>query len=443
MQPRFSEFFLARSLDRRSFAWAGFLIIFLGTAGLQFLALRIVLWQGEFFGKIQELIESDTTTQAAAQASIVELAINYLYLLVPSALLQPALRRLTRQYTLEWRFSLMEEYTDAWERDRLGAIEGASQRLQEDTKKFGEGVQLLVREVVTAVFALGVFGPFLVELGTKIPLPLLPRGAGGPAGLADAMADAWLLGLAILLSGGGLLVASFVARRLVDLDIDNQRIEASFRKMLVQAEGGGERGEKDERGAAAGGEAGALGAVGGGADGAGGGWVADALRRFSVPSVRSVCAGSTAVAFGSGTGAGTEGGAAGRPAPLPAMHAESRRKFRSLKANYTSLYNNLVAIDGWNSLYNRGVAVLPFLLAAPAIFEPGSAVGLGELQMLRFVFIDVFVSLNAFAVNWPEINELRATVRRLRTFEAARPSKATRPPNVPPKAPDMPRRELL
>ena len=81
--------------------------------------------------------------------------------------------------------------------------------------------------------------------------------------------------------------------------------------------------------------------------------------------------------------------------------------------------------------------------AAPAIFEPGSAVGLGELQMLRFVFIDVFVSLNAFAVNWPEINELRATVRRLRTFEAARPSKATRPPNVPPKAPDMPRRELL
>lgn len=405
--PMFSEFFFSPSLGRRAFAWSGFLIIFAGTAGLQFLALRIVLWQGEFFGKIQELIESDTATQDEAQASIVQLAINYLYLLVPSALLQPGLRRLTRQYTLEWRFSLMEEYTDAWERDKLGAIEGASQRLQEDTKKFGEGVQLVTREVVTAVFALAVFGPFLVELGTKIPLPLLPD-AGG-------LADAWLLGLAVCLSGGGLLVASFVARRLVDIDIDNQRIEAAFRKMLVQAE--------DESGGS------------GGADGAdcaaaGGSWgFTDALRRFSAPSVRSVCGSSV------GASADSVGDA---PAPLPAMHVESRRKFRVLKANYTSLYDNLILIDGWNSLYNRGVAVLPFLLAAPAIFEPNSAVGLGELQMLRFVFIDVFVSLNAFALNWPEINELRATVRRLRAFEASRPSGST------PRAVGVPRRaELL
>ena len=52
--------------------------------------------------------------------------------------------------------------------------------------------------------------------------------------------------------------------------------------------------------------------------------------------MRSVC--------GSGVGAAAES-AGDAPAPLPAMHVESRRKFRGLKANYTSLYDNLILID--------------------------------------------------------------------------------------------------
>ena len=47
----------------------------------------------------------------------------------------------------------------------------------------------------------------------------------------------------------------------------------------------------------------------------------------------------------------------------------------------------------------------------------GSGVGLGELQMVRIVFFDVFFALNAFSQHWPQVNELRATARRLHEFE--------------------------
>ena len=69
------------------------------------------------------------------------------------------------------------------------------------------------------------------------------------------------------------------------------------------------------------------------------------------------------------------------------------------------------------SLYQRFVMTLPYIIAAPKLFEENTVVTLGDLQMLRGVFFDVFFALNAFAVHWPEINELRATVRRLNEFE--------------------------
>ena len=60
---------------------------------------------------------------------------------------------------------------------------------------------------------------------------------------------------------------------------------------------------------------------------------------------------------------------------------------------------------------------LPYLITAPKLFQPGTTVTLGDMQMLRVVFFDVFFNLNAFAVHWPEVNELRATTRRLSEFE--------------------------
>ena len=76
-----------------------------------------------------------------------------------------------------------------------------------------------------------------------------------------------------------------------------------------------------------------------------------------------------------------------------------------------------LAIDAWNTFFQRGALLHPILLGAPMIFDPAGGVGLGELQMLIYVFIDVLYAVNAFALNWPQINELRATAFRLREFE--------------------------
>ena len=97
----------------------------------------------------------------------------------------------------------------------------------------------------------------------------------------------------------------------------------------------------------------------------------------------------------------------------------------ALRKNYGSMFNNFIAIDTWNSLYGQFVVVLPLFLASPKMFVQQSGVGLGELQLLRHMFSDVFFSLNAFAFNWPRINDLRATARRLEAFHEA--AAATRP----------------
>lgn len=359
----FKEFFYHPTLKIRLFAWLGGFFIMFMAAGMQFVSLLTTLWQGDFFDTIQRMMEAENPpVYDEATRVILSKSLDYVRLLIPQMIMSPFLRRVIRQYTLEWRFTLMETYVTDWLRDDLGSIEGASQRVQEDTQKFANGVQMIAFELVSAVFSLVIFGPFLVALGTKVPPPFMSTGGG--------WADYWLLLTAICLSSAGLVVASFVARALVVIDMDNQKIEAAFRKQMVYAEKGG------------------------------------APKQAEAAPSRML---------GSRRNSMTDAGQ--RPSVF--LNA-AISTFTYLRKNYGVMYNNLVAIDAWNATYARIVQVLPFLLAAPKLFEPNSTVGLGDLQMLRFVFFDVFSALNAFAANWPAINELRATTRRLHEFEIQR-----------------------
>jgi hypothetical protein len=290
------------------------------------------------------------------------------------------------------------------------------------TKKFADGMLLVLRELVGAAFALIVFTPQLVKMGvihavartrnvvlmrgtdaSRVVVPSREQAKIAPTFVPAALGGWWLVILALSLAALGLIVAAFVARNLVSIDISNQKVEAQFRKRLVQAEASADD-DRTKPGAPPAPDPPS---------------VMQMVQRQVVQSVQP----RDLFELWSGPRKPSDAPAA-KKAPADAascdgLVASLEPLLGALLANYNSMYNNFISIDAWNVIYSNSVVVLPYVFCAPRLFVPDSGVSVGDLMALRFIFFDVFFSLNAFAMNWPEINDLRATAQRLAEFEGS------------------------
>lgn len=119
-------------------------------------------------------------------------------------------------------------YTAQW--SQLRQIEGASQRIQEDTMRFASIMEGLGVSIVDAVMTLFAFLPVLWALSeyiTELPIVgVIPH----PLFVAAIL---WAI------FGTGLLAT--VGIKLPGLEFKNQRVEAAFRKELVYGEDNAER----------------------------------------------------------------------------------------------------------------------------------------------------------------------------------------------------------
>jgi peptide/bleomycin uptake transporter len=126
-------------------------------------------------------------------------------------------------YVFRWRTAMNEYYMAHWPRLRL--IEGAAQRVQEDTMRFSTTTEDLGGSLINSVMTLIAFLPVLNRLGAGIKvLPLI-----GPVPHALVVA-------AILWSLFGTLFLAGIGARLPGLQYRNQRVEAAYRKELVYGE---------------------------------------------------------------------------------------------------------------------------------------------------------------------------------------------------------------
>ena len=107
----------------------------------------------------------------------------------------------------------------------LRHIEGAAQRVQEDTMRFASTLEDMGVSFINAIMTLIAFLPVLVTLSAHVPdLPIVGH---IPYGLVIA-AIIWSL------LGTGLLAV--VGIKLPGLEFKNQRVEAAYRKELVYGE---------------------------------------------------------------------------------------------------------------------------------------------------------------------------------------------------------------
>ncbi|KGQ11176.1 Protein sbmA [Beauveria bassiana D1-5] len=114
-------------------------------------------------------------------------------------------------------------YMEHWQ--KLRHIEGAAQRVQEDTMRFADTLEGLGVSLLQSVMTLIAFLPILVSLSPHVKeLPIL---GSVPYGLVIA-AVIWSL------MGTGLLAV--VGIKLPGLQFNNQKVEAAYRKELVYGE---------------------------------------------------------------------------------------------------------------------------------------------------------------------------------------------------------------
>lgn len=128
-----------------------------------------------------------------------------------------------RHYIFRWRTAMNDFYTSHW--PRLRHIEGASQRVQDDTMRFSSTMQGLGVNLVEAIMTLIAFLPLLATLSSHVQS--LPIVGAIPYPLVVA-AIAW--------SVFGTLLLAVVGIKLPGLEFKNQRVEAALRKELVYGE---------------------------------------------------------------------------------------------------------------------------------------------------------------------------------------------------------------
>jgi peptide/bleomycin uptake transporter len=272
----------------------------------------------------------------------------FVVIVIPLVVVAPAAKWVRSEWSFAWRRELMRSYLMAWDTNS-DPMEGASQRLHEDTQRFAKGLDGCISALLDAVFTLAVFGPILVDLSAKV---LPPREL-----VSLHFHGAWLFVTALLAAVVGLMGSMVIGRKLVRLEVANQRVEAMLRRDLVLLE--------------------------------------------AMPS--SIC--------------GNRRNRGSLPNPAPFFWLTLKR----LSANYHALYRNFTGLNAWLICFDQVMVILPYTLVAHLLFadEESDRITLGVLIQVSNSFEKVFSSLAIVGENWAQVNEFRSVLVRLKEFELA------------------------
>jgi len=199
-------------------------------------------WRRPFFDLVQDALKnpgtqsSETTdtvvvaeeTISTISSELFDLIIIFAEIAFLAIFVIVITRFFISHFIFRWRTAMNDYYTAQWKQVRK--IEGASQRIQEDTMRFASIMESLGVSIVDAVMTLFAFLPVLWALSEYVTeLPMV----GVIAQPLFWAALIWSI------FGTGLL--ALVGIKLPGLEFKNQRVEAAFRKELVYGEDDAER----------------------------------------------------------------------------------------------------------------------------------------------------------------------------------------------------------
>ena len=183
-------------------------------------SVAINSWYGPFYDLIQAALSK-------SKPVTVEQFYSELSTFAGIALVAVTVGVMTRffvsHYIFRWRTAMNDFYMSHW--PQLRTIEGASQRVQEDTMRFATITEGLGVNFISAVLTLLAFLPVLLRLSSNITeLPLI---GSVPYPLVFA---------AVIWSVFGTGALALIGIRLPRIEFFNQKVEAAYRKELVLGE---------------------------------------------------------------------------------------------------------------------------------------------------------------------------------------------------------------
>lgn len=214
----FRSFFL----DKTWWPWSigGSLLILVATWYQVELDVQINEWFGSFYDTVQKALGEPGSITLPEYflllASFGKIAGLYVVIAVFTGFF-------TKHFVFRWRTAMNGYYMAHWQ--KLRHIEGAAQRVQEDTMRFARIIESLGSNFVGSVLTLIAFLPILYGLSSHITeLPWIGQ------------IDQSLIYVAIIFALLGTVGLALLGYRLPGLEFQNQRVEAAYRKELVYGE---------------------------------------------------------------------------------------------------------------------------------------------------------------------------------------------------------------
>jgi len=204
--------------------WGSALIIFVTWFGVQ-VGVGINAWYGPFYDLIQQALTKAGSVQIAQFYAEV---LAFLGIALIAVVIGVMNSFFISHWVFRWRTAMNNYYMHNWQ--RLRHVEGAAQRVQEDTMRFASTLESWGVSFIQAIMTLVAFLPVLISLSHHVKdVPIL---GNIPYALVIA---------ALLWSLFGTALLALVGIKLPGLEFRNQRVEAAYRKELVYGEDDPER----------------------------------------------------------------------------------------------------------------------------------------------------------------------------------------------------------
>ncbi|ATU46138.1 peptide transporter [Acinetobacter junii] len=198
--------------------WGSAFILFNIWFGVQ-VSVAINAWYGPFWDMIQKMLSDG----GGDINDLYKGTLTFLYIAMVAVTFAVINAFFTSHYVFRWRTAMNEYYTANW--DKLRHVEGASQRIQEDTMRFATIMEDLGVELIKSVMVLIAFLPLLFQISQKVPvLPIVGE------------IEHSLVWAAVVWAIAGTVILMLVGQKLPGLQFNNQKVEAAYRKELVYGE---------------------------------------------------------------------------------------------------------------------------------------------------------------------------------------------------------------
>ena len=184
------------------------------------MSVTINAWYSPFFDLIQKMMNDGVGGDVNL---LYQGTLTFLYIAMVAVTIAVLNLFFVSHYIFRWRTAMNDYYIANWA--ILRQVEGASQRVQEDTMRFATSLETLGVSFIKAILTLIAFLPVLVQLSAHVPaLPII-----GELKYSLVWAS---IGWALF----GTFVLMVVGIKLPGLEFNNQKVEAALRKELVYGE---------------------------------------------------------------------------------------------------------------------------------------------------------------------------------------------------------------